>query len=429
MPDFASGTSAALNPPQVGISEVDGLQLCTLQPGWRKEGLQAQGIYLADDQLAGALMRIAGACVNVRVVDPLLMLKSVQEEDPEPLRALGAAFTKGITVISAVPLHGHWVAFAWDIRSLKFEAWDSCRVGLLDIDVASVHRIWGKVLGFHASSFTFRQAPSRPQVPGMCGHFALADLWCYLRGVAPPTHDGALALASTFAAQPSRSVWIATALSGRHSSMEVEPVTLSAWVWPPCYVKKWKALKQLGNNCTPPFQFVLQDELAKSIQSRAAGPDPPTRRKKLPKAQPVSSSASLLRLVEDLCIPEGVFASEGRPLHQVDLQSLDQQSVGVVLTSPAQAEPYLRLGQPVSNGALALVVVGEIDCSAATVQVQKVRFRAKLVATDQPLLVSGTLAQIGNQWVDKFVPVTTPVDIAESCVARLAVYRDACPVP
>ena len=54
-------------------------------------------------------MRIAGACVNVRVVDPLLMLKSVQEEDPEPLRALGAAFTKGITVISAVPLRGHWV--------------------------------------------------------------------------------------------------------------------------------------------------------------------------------------------------------------------------------------------------------------------------------------------------------------------------------
>ena len=111
------------------------------------------------------------------------------------------------------------------------------------------------------------------------------------------------------------------------------------------------------------------------------------------------------------------------------MQSLGQQSVGVVLTSPAQAEPYLRLGQPVSNGALALVVVGEIDCSAATVQVQKVRFRAKLVATGEPLLVSGTLAQIGKQWVDKFVPVTAPVDIAESCVARLAVYRDACPVP
>ena len=129
--------------------------------------------------------------------------------------------------------------------------------------------------------------------------------------------------------QPSRSVWIATALSGGHSSMEVEPVTLSAWVWPPCYVKKvcrsrgprteptrlfvdrlgadaiqeamtarvpWKALKQLGNNCTPPFECVLQDELAKSIQSRAAGPDPPTCRKKLPKAQPVFSSASLLQL-------------------------------------------------------------------------------------------------------------------------------------
>ena len=39
----------------------------------------------------------------------------------------------------------------------------------------------------------------------------------------------------------------------------------------------WKALKQLGNNCTPSFQFVLQDELLKSIQARAEGPDPPTQ--------------------------------------------------------------------------------------------------------------------------------------------------------
>ena len=82
-----------------------------------------------------------------------------------------------------------------------------------------------------------------------------------------------------------------------------------------------------------------------------------------------------------------------------------------------------------SQGALALVIVGDVDCTLATVQVQKVRFRAKLLASGEPLLLNGTLAQIGNQWVDKFVPCTTPVDVADSCVARLAVYRDACPIP
>ena len=80
-------------------------------------------------------------------------------------------------------------------------------------------------------------------------------------------------------------------------------------------------------------------------------------------------------------MPEEVFASDGRPLCQVNLQSLGANSVGIVLASPAQAEPYLRLGHPVSQGALALVIVGDVDCSLATVQVQKVRFRAKLVAS------------------------------------------------
>ena len=149
----------------------------------------------------------------------------------------------------------------------------------------------------------------------------------------------------------------------------------------------WKALKQLGNNCTPTFQFVLQSELAKSVQERAEGPDPPPRRKRAPKVRHEVSAAQVPRLcqVEDLAVSEGVFASEGRPLSQIDLASLGANSVGVVLVTPDQAEPYLRLGQPVSQGALALIVVGEVDCSLATVQVQQVRFRAKLSATGEPL--------------------------------------------
>ena len=76
-----------------------------------------------------------------------------------------------------------------------------------------------------------------------------------------------------------------------------------------------------------------------------------------------------------------------------------------------------------------MVIVGDTDCSHATVQVDKVRFRAELLLNKEPILISGTLAQIGNKWVDRHIPQTTQVDIAESCVARFAVYRDACPVP
>ena len=36
--------------------------------------------------------------------------------------------------------------------------------------------------------------------PGLCGHFALADLWRHVRGITPPSPDAALSLAATFAA-------------------------------------------------------------------------------------------------------------------------------------------------------------------------------------------------------------------------------------
>ena len=72
-------------------------------------------------------------------------------------------------------------------------------------------------------------------------------------------------------------------------------------------------------------------------------------------------------------------------MRQVELQSIGKQSVGVVLVGPSQAEPYLHLGQPVSQGALALVILGEIDCSLATLQVQKVRFRAQLSTAGEPI--------------------------------------------
>ena len=457
-----SGRMGRINPEGMLLEGGRAQEPLVLPSAARAEILSLQRSFLADDQVAFSLGQVAGALPNTVVVDPILLMQCVQDEDPEPLRPLDPAFNRQTTVISAVPLKGHWVSFAWDLRHLRFRAWDSCLVGHLDVEIASVHRIWGKVLGLGASSFSFCQAPPRPPVPGLCGHFALADLWCRLRGHDYPSDDGALALAATFAAAFELdlrsdklvrvprfygggagdlvSLGLASLLrekgvpanrASERASQAVDRLGASSIQEAMTAKVPWRALKQLGNNCTPAFQFVLEDELQKSIRARAEGPDPNCRKKRDSRTKPEVNPSQVPRLpkVEELVVPEGVFASEGRPLCQVDFQSLGANSVGVALVTPLQAEPYLRLGQPVSQGALALVVIGDVDCGNATVQVQKVRFRAKLVATGEPLLVSGTLAQIGNQWVDKHVPRTTPVDVAESCIARIAVHRDSCPIP
>ena len=452
---------AQLNPRTLlfrGLAQI----LATVIPSSaRAASLSRQGAVLADDQVAHSLGVIAGSCQNVLLLEPLLLLQCLGQEDPEPLRPFAAALYKGSSVISAVPLEGHWVTFAWDIPHGRFEAWDSCPVGLLDIEVSSVHRLWGKVMGLTGSGFFFRQGPWRPPAPGLCGHFALADLWSFLSAEPPLPHEEALSLAADFAAafqlHLTRDSLVRAPLllgAGANDLVEMGLASLLREKGVPAGQAAdraasaiarlgkgpiqtvmssklaWKNLKQLANNVSPPFQLVLHEELSQSVSSRANGQDPATRKnRQKPSKEPQTEAARpSLPPLDHIRVPDGVFASEGCPLCQMDLQSVGPQSVGVVLVSPAQAEPYLRLGQPVSQGALALVIVGDVDCANATVQVDKVRFRAELL-NREPVLISGTLAQIGNKWVDKFVPQTTQVDIAESCVVRLAVYRDSCPVP
>ena len=458
----SSGAPDQLNPRSFAIEDALHLSARVLTASARRAALRIQGPFIPDDQMSSSLARIAATCHSVRFLEPLVLLHCLQAGDSEPLREYGASIMRRSTVISALPISGHWVTFAWSIPFVRLEAWDSCPIGRLDVEVSAVHRLWGKLLGLSVSAFQFCQGPARPQVPGLCGHFALADLWCHLRGLIPPGPEQALALSATFVAAFElqlrgdalcraplfygagtsdlvefglasllRERGVPASRAAERSAQAVERLGKAQVQQAMGSRNAWKALKQLANNSTPAFQFVLQDELALSIQARADGPDPGPRKKKAPK-QPVKTRAPELPSlppVDQLCIPDGVFACEGSPLVQLDLQSIGQQSVGVILVQPAQAEPYLRLGQPVSQGALALVVVGDIDCEGATVQVEQVRFRAQLRATGEPLLVSGTLAQIGNKWVSKFIPKTTPVDVAESCVVRVSVYRDALPLP
>ena len=362
-----------LNPSAFQVKEPALLVATVLPSADRAASLSLQGVALADDQVAKSLAFIAGSCSQVVVLEPLLLLQCHQHDDPEPLRAFAAAIYRGASVISALPLSGHWVTFAWDIPHGRFEAWDSCPIGIMDLEVSSVHRLWSKVLGLTSSCFFFRQGPWRPPAPGLCGHFALADLWSYLNALVPSSHEAALAIAANFAAAFESYLGIDSLVraplllgAGVADMVDLGLASLLKEKGVPgdkaserasqavCRLGRgpiqsamsskqaWRNLKQLANNTSPPFQLVLQEELALSVQARAAGPDPAKRKhRQKPSKEPA------LPPLDQIQIPDGVFASEGRPLCQMELQSVGPQSIGVVLVSPAQAEPYLRLGQPV----------------------------------------------------------------------------------
>ena len=78
-----------LNPGAFRVGD-PALLLATLLPSAdRAASLPLQGVALADDQIARALAFIAGSCHHVVVLEPLLLLRCLQHEDPEPLRCIG----------------------------------------------------------------------------------------------------------------------------------------------------------------------------------------------------------------------------------------------------------------------------------------------------------------------------------------------------
>ena len=162
------GCSFALPIKDLPVAQVKELVSLALSAGLRKQILSSQGPVLADDQICHAPASIAGLCQNVLVLEPFQLLQCLQADDPNPLRPYGALVTKGATVISALPLKGHWVTFAWDMYFARLEAWDSCPVGILDLEVSEVHRLWARVFGFTASCFCFRQAPGSRFVWPLC---------------------------------------------------------------------------------------------------------------------------------------------------------------------------------------------------------------------------------------------------------------------
>ena len=96
---------------------------------------------------------------------------------------------------------------------------------------------------------------------------------------------------------------------------------------------------------------------------------------------------------------------------QISSSEIGPQAEGVVVASWAEAKPYLELEAPVSKAALALVVLGENLPVTENSRVAKIRFQAISLASNEPILLSAALIQIGDTWASKSCPkVLAPLD-------------------
>ena len=188
--------------------------------------------------------------------------------------------------------------------------------------------------------------------------------------------------------------------------------------------KPWAELKSLANAQLPKLQLILPSELAATIQARLASKTE-FGHKKI-KKQPEKKPPIVIQLKpEDLSIP-GMIFKQGcdEAVQQIPFSSIGVDAKGVVLVTAEQAKPYLALQKPISKHGLAMLVLDHSNdvCSGVG---QIIRFPAQCQATNEPIIATARLIQLGQVEISRHLPESQlKVDEIPTAVVRIVVYRD-----
>ena len=127
----------------------------------------------------------------------------------------------------------------------------------------------------------------------------------------------------------------------------------------------------------------------------------------------------------EISIPDGIFKQgTDKLLKQIPVQAIGPETSGIVVVTPQDAEPYLRLSKPISTQGLGLLLLDHSHPACAG-SGSLIRFPCKCELTNEPILVSARLIQIGSIEVTKYVPSTAgTVDEVSTNVFRVALYKD-----
>ena len=190
--------------------------------------------------------------------------------------------------------------------------------------------------------------------------------------------------------------------------------------------KPWADLKHAANQVKPPMKLIMQDELEAQIAARtqhrsqfgrkpAKTPFRPNDQAKVPPS---------VTAVE-LEVPPGVFKQQdGALLGPLRADQVQPNAEGVVLVDQSEAPAVLKLPTPVTQKGLAVLVLATKENSHLH-EGDPIRFPAMCKQTQEPIIASGYLYQLGTQAVQRNEPaVKLAVDESNTECIRCVVYQD-----
>ena len=118
---------------------------------------------------------------------------------------------------------------------------------------------------------------------------------------------------------------------------------------------------------------------------------------------------------------------DGDEIEQIELGQVAADPRGIAICSGVEALPYIKEPKNLSTEPLALLITEDIPVEQrGLASICSIRFPATFIPTNDPLLINGSLLQLGDAEVSRNVPDNTgdDMDVVTTCVLKVQMFRD-----
>lgn len=187
----------------------------------------------------------------------------------------------------------------------------------------------------------------------------------------------------------------------------------------------WKDLKTKASQASPPIQIVLTEELKTIIDKRLA--QGVVFGKKHQEKQSKQAKRELCVDATKVHVPPAIFQQQdGQHLQQISTRQIVKGCQGIAIVNIAEALPFFQLVEPISSEGVGLLILDHAD-ERIPDRHEKVSFPATCPGTEEPVILTAALVQLGCKGVSRVVPKErSKIDEAPTKVYRLVMYRDQC---
>ena len=195
--------------------------------------------------------------------------------------------------------------------------------------------------------------------------------------------------------------------------------------------KPWASLKEVASRPQFSFQWIRAEELQDQIRRRAASKfkvQPSSKKTKGSTRQAGEQATPIVPDPTHLQLLPNTFAVGNTPVCQVPFTDVKKDGKGLAFSTVAEVSPFLRQGEVISEHALAVLTVTVVPTDLVnSVTCVNLRFPVHYRGTGEPILLFGTLVQLGKQQVARILGPSSSVEALETQTLRVTLFKDAWP--